>query len=71
MTMIDILILTAFGGPIVTLSGLFIYAARNMMREEEKRAQIRKAVAQARRHEAARRKARGTPSPRPGRHVLR
>ena len=71
VSMIEIALLIVYGLPIVLLSSLFIYAAVRMMREEERRAQIRAASMKARRYEAMRRRARGTPRRRPGSVALR
>lgn len=71
MTWIEAALLLIYGLPIGALSAAFVIAARRMMREEERRMEIRRAAAKARRYEAARRKARGTPRKRPGSVVLR
>ena len=70
MTAIEWGLLIGFGGPILALSALFVSEARRMMRMEAARAEIRKANARARRYEAMRRKARGTPR-RPGGYAIR
>lgn len=66
MTAIEMAVLLGFGLPIAGLSTMFITAARRMMRIEAAREQIRQANARARKYEAMRRKARGTPRRRPG-----
>lgn len=70
MSAIEWAVLLGFGAPIIGLSALFVSEARRMMRIEAARAEVRRANAKARRYEAMRRKARGTPR-RPGSVVIR
>lgn len=70
MKLIELVVLLGFGLPIFGLSALFVSEARRMMRIEAARAEIRQANARARRYEAMRRKARGTPR-RPGGYAIR
>ena len=58
MMMIEIVVLGGFGVPIIALCFMFVVQASRMMREEAEREEIRKAAAQAARHDGKRRRAR-------------
>lgn len=64
-------VLLVFGVPIVSMCALFVSEARRMMRIEAAKEEVRRASAKARRYEAMRRKARGTPRRRPGGLAIR
>ena len=66
MSATEMTVLMVFGLPIIALCAMMAAAAMKMMQMEAAREKMRLAAYKARRYEAMRRRARGTPSKRPG-----
>lgn len=71
MTLTEAMLIVVFVIPMITLSAAGIAEARRQMRLEAARAYVRRQARMALMHEAARRRARGTPQRRPGGYEFR